>query len=754
MLIFAQGMRPGEPMSLSIAHALRASLVTTVFATFVVTAHAQAVLSGVTQMSAGYGHTCAVLDGGGIDCWGDNSDGQLGDGTGVGHSLPVSVSIAGTASGVATGSFHSCAIVDGGMQCWGSNQYGALGDGTTTQRNTPLPAIGLDSGVTKVTAGIAHTCAIVNGAALCWGMDDDGEVGNGTEAPSIPIPTQVTGLTAGVTDVAGGANFSCALVDGAAVCWGSNFRGQLGNGTNDDSPVPVPVQGLDSGVTRIVAGGATACAIVNSGVKCWGSMMLGNGMTGSSNTPVDVTGLQASVIALAMSIDSRCATTSDLVVHCWGDNSIGEFGSGGYDSSDLPVAIPLTGFDVGTLTMGTSHSCAIDQGVASCWGGNEYAQLGIGGSPVQTSVLPGAIQNLEAPILEIKGGEETACALSNGALSCWGANNHGQLGDGTNLPRGTAAPVTGLAADVTDVAVFDQHTCAVANGGAYCWGDNDVGELGDGTFDTRWTPVLVHGLDQGVTAVAVGSEHSCAIVGGGVKCWGAAISLGDGDGTRNESEPVDVIGISGATAIAATSDYTCAIVSGAAKCWGSDSSGALGSGGGATALEPVQVVGLTSGVTAISAGGATTCAIVNGGAMCWGYGAMGQLGNGTLGGGANVPVPVTGLDSGVLAISVAFSHVCAMTASGAKCWGDNAFGELGTGAAGDSSPIPVDVTVLPPDIASISAGDWATCAVVADGGVCWGLGNAGQLGTGGVPWLPSPHVVMAADELFADGFDG
>lgn len=234
-----------------------------------------------------------------------------------------------------------------------------------------------------------------------------------------------------------------------------------------------------------------------------------------------------------------------------------------------------------------------------------------------------------------------------------------------------------------------------------CWGRNDSGQLGDGSKTQRLTPVSVSGLSSGATSVAVGQYHSCALTsGGGVKCWGFNINgqVGDGTTTTFWLTPVDVSGLTnGVAAIVTGASHSCAqTAAGGVKCWGLNGNGQLGDGTATQRLTAVNVTGLTSGVAAITAGLSHTCALTTGGGVkCWGLNTYGQLGDGTTTQ-RLTPVDVSGLTSGVTAIAAGQNHTCALVSGvGVKCWGQNNEGELGDGTMG-TRPFPANVLIVGP----------------------------------------------------------
>ena len=234
--------------------------------------------SGATAVASGAGHACALTAAGGVKCWGFNLVGQLGDGGACGQVCTTPIDVPGLESGVVevgAGIGSSCAITTAGaLKCWGG---GGLGDGgACSGLCPPVQVVGLESGVAAVAVGSGgHSCALTTaGGVKCWGLNHVGQLGDGGTTDS-SVPVEVVGLKQGVAAISADGLHTCALTTAGAVkCWGNNSFGQLGLGVSDNDPHPLPkdVPGLEQGATAVSAGVGHTCAVLASGgVKCWGA---------------------------------------------------------------------------------------------------------------------------------------------------------------------------------------------------------------------------------------------------------------------------------------------------------------------------------------------------------------------------------------------------------------------------------------------------------------------------------------------------
>lgn len=338
-----------------------------------------ALQSGVMAITGGEAHNCALLDTGGVKCWGRNYYGQLGSTTnsGTNNSNLTPLDVQGLSSGVvaiSAGYDHTCALLNtGGVKCWGWNRYGQLGspvnNGTNNVNNTPIDVQTLSSGVRAISAGYMHTCALLNtGAVKCWGLNQYGQLGSTTNSGNAtaanPTPLDVQTLSSGVAAIASGYRTSCALLQtGAVKCWGWNQHGQVGSTVNSGNGAaannsPLDVQTLNANVTAISGGGSYFCALMNTGgVRCWGWNRFGtlgatnnNNTDNANNSPLNVLTLNSGVITIAASADHTCGLLDTGAVKCWGRNLYGVLGST-TNSGNATAANP-TPLNVQTLNAG------------------------------------------------------------------------------------------------------------------------------------------------------------------------------------------------------------------------------------------------------------------------------------------------------------------------------------------------------------------------------------------------------------------
>lgn len=348
----------------------------------------------------------------------------------------LTVIVRDASSGAAAGGQSSCGVrADSTAWCQGRNDYGQLGDGTTTLRISPAQVVG--TGWSRIATGGSFTCGVkLDGTLWCWGLNNFGQLGGADAATSV-LPRQV-GTAATWRGVSASWQHACATqADGSAWCWGQNQRGQLGAGTTSNrSTAPVRVLG-DQQWTSVSAGGWGTCGTTATGTAyCWGENSMGSvgdGTITNRNSPtVVVGGLQLTQVSTTWG--RSCGVTPTGQVWCWGENSNGELGNGTRTNSAQPVQVSGGGTFASVGTALTATCAARTDGQVLCWGDNRYGQLGpaaAGGSGSSTPVAAGLA--VSGPVT---GGWLHLCAEGAG---CWGANESGQLGNGTIVPAAMPA---------------------------------------------------------------------------------------------------------------------------------------------------------------------------------------------------------------------------------------------------------------------------------------------------------------------------
>jgi alpha-tubulin suppressor-like RCC1 family protein len=427
--------------------------------------------ASVTQLSLGDIHSCALQSDGGVRCWGygglDGNDnmGQLGYAnlnTIGDDETPFSagpVQLGGPATQIAAGYDHTCAVLNGGtLRCWGEAFAGQLGYGnvnTIGDNEVPVSVNSVNVGgpVTQVATGGAFTCALLaNGDVRCFGINDHAQLGQAFDDligdDESPVSRPVLPVGGVVTQLAAGGAHACALLNtGKVRCWGIGLFGQLGYGEvetvgDDETPASAGDVNVGATVTQITAGLSHTCALLNSGnVRCWGdggSGQLGYGniqLVGDDESPATKSGaldvnVGGPVVQISAGFTHTCALLANGRVRCWGDNSRGQLGYPGVDAVGDDESPALLGdVQLGDtavkIAAGGEHTCAVlSTGLVRCWGDNAYGQLGYADTRnLGDDEVPGAYYSIVAievervPLPRTAGFAVAAGLLGLGVLS-------------------------------------------------------------------------------------------------------------------------------------------------------------------------------------------------------------------------------------------------------------------------------------------------------------------------------------------------
>jgi alpha-tubulin suppressor-like RCC1 family protein len=348
----------------------------------------------ISRISAGRLHSCGLNSVGAAYCWGNNNNGELGLGTGLGTPLPngltysyVPLAVSGgltfSSISASSGNSHTCGLTTtGAAYCWGAGTFGQLGRGLVSNSDVPVAVSG---GLTfsSISAGGTHTCAVTtNAIAYCWGNISLGRLGV-SGMNNILTPISVSGgLT--FSSISAGNQHTCGITTAAKVyCWGNGGSGRLGNNdtANSSSPVAVTVPVPPSGAlvfSSVSAGDQHSCAVTATGAGfCWGNGgngRLGNGDTANSNFAAPLFGYSFSSIMAGGA--HTCGITLSGATYCWGNNGFGRLGNGGTANSSVPILVSGA-YTFSSISIGDTHTCGLtSSGTAYCWGNNGFGQIG------------------------------------------------------------------------------------------------------------------------------------------------------------------------------------------------------------------------------------------------------------------------------------------------------------------------------------------------------------------------------------------
>lgn len=673
------------------------------------------------RVEAGVYHTCGIRADGTLWCWGLDDDSQCGQAATM-FVPPTRVAdppaLGGTRwTDVALGAFYTCAIRDDGtLWCFGTSVAGQLGQGAMVDESAMPRRVGTRTDWRSVSARYYHTCAIhgapqARGELECWGYDGSGEAHLGTGTPGdLAVPTPVMDeVGRDWRAVSAGEHASCALDDaGVLYCWGAEYYvpGQGGPTIPSLVDVGFTVDAVDlasyGGCLR--AGGALSCYGFNE----YGQ--LGSAPSQGSTVPVTIAGL-GSVVEAGAGTSHACALDSAGTIRCWGDRGDGQLGDGVVADHRTPVEVVDDLGPWAQVDLGVDHTCAVTEaGAVYCWGLNTSGQLG-GGDAMTAAIYDRPVLVDGAGYQRVAAGYHHTCAIgTDHHLACWGGNDHNQRGSGDAGIAYGPVPVAG--ATLGWLATGIDSSCGVDSGDAsrVCWGDNAAHDLGNNDIATVPSPTTIESGPVAWSRVAMGVHYGCAI-GGGIDdgilfCWGSNANGQTGDDPATITitavpsqipDPTPASSTDRWTEVATGQAHTCAIIAenpslgGSLWCWGYDGYAQLGAAGPAQHTPQPVAAQSTADWLAVGAGANHTCGVrASGMLQCFGDGRSGQIGTG----GAVEQDGLGGTVDGAsdwVAVGVGNDSSCGIRGADRRlyCWGDNRYGQLGTGESLSFTPVVV-----------------------------------------------------------------
>lgn len=536
----------------------------------------------------------------------------------------------------------------------------------------------------------------------------------------IALPAQAL-LPIASNPVSAGSISSCVIrAADDLYCVGANSYGQLGNGSLISTTDPQKVVGI-SNVSAVSVGKNSACAVTHGGsLYCWGDNtfgQLGLGDTQSRSSATLVPSI-TNVSQVAVGDNFACALTTNSVVSCWGANDTGQLTTDSGQANSIPSIASQIPTGISQISVSGKRVCVVAAEVY-CWG--DFASF-IFPNETRNWVPIKVAGSVGAKLVEL--GIDFGCFTLASSLSCWGSNDHGQLGVGNRVASATPLAVTGISS-VKDFSLGNHFACVIdSSNETYCWGDNRDGQLVVSAKTDQLTRIPT-GAPKAVSLDA-GSNNLCVLkLDAAVVCYGDS-SSGQSGYLLSSSSPLTNAKLASASKFATGLNTTCTIDSlGYLQCWGE--------------LIPVVPVGLT--FIAVAVGDSSACAVTSTKKVfCWGSNSAGQLGNNTTRSSLEIS-EIASASTSFTKVSVGYRHACASTEDGlAYCWGDNLRHQLGS--IGADSRIPKAV----PGIGTASAifsGDYYNCVLQIGGSVtCWGDNSKKQINSSGTNLLAPTALIL------------
>jgi alpha-tubulin suppressor-like RCC1 family protein len=714
------------------------------------------------MLAAGQGHSIVLGPDGSLLTWGENQDGQLGDGTRLTRSAPSPLNGLRGFAAVAAGGSHTLALKGGVVWTWGDNRRGQLGVPEVEGALVPVPLMDLTD-VVAISAGETHSIAVrKDGKLWTWGDDRWGQLGVRAQ-PSPSVPSRMLGLTEVRVASAGGRHSLALLSDASVWGWGSNAEGQIGEAGGIERVPPTRVGGLP-GATAIAAGGRHSLAIsVEGQVWSWGSNQygqLGDAWSSARATPGVVGGL-SEVKAISAGGGHSLALRQDGSVWSWGDNRAGQLGDPSRTESSVPLYV--SGLpEIIAIAAGATHSIAIAKdGTIWTWGGGTEGEL-------EEAARPRQIRPQDEPPPDI-GKANVATPTYNPVAGTYSPGN--PTPDRLNVT--VSCSTAGATIYYTTDGVDPSQTYPPPNGQTIASGSSvslfQSLTLKAKAFKAGSNP---SGINTGIYTLKVGIPGITPAAGTYLTPQTVTLSTvtpgADIRYTTNGTDPTtsstlytapfqvtltSTVKAKGFKAVWTASDTATAAYTinygsvsagllhsialtpgGVVWAWGKNTQGQVGIGSVVSPqVSPVQVTAINS-VKAIAGGGGHTLVLkTNGEVWGWGENGQGQLGDKSFTTPRLAPVKaIFGNGGGTLmaAIATGENHGLALTPAGAVwTWGLNTFGQLGRNGT-TTTNTPAAISGLS-NIIAIAAGRNHSFALRNDGALfAWGKNNVGQVGTG------------------------